>query len=75
MAKILKPFLEKFQTDAPKMPFKANELQTVSNTILGKFIKSSVLDAATCITMLSKINFLKKVGGGEGQGWVNVATK
>ena len=49
------------------MPFKANELQTVPNTILLKFIKSSVLDAATCITMLSKINVLKKVGVGRGR--------
>ena len=60
VAKILKPFLEKFQTDAPMMPFMANELQSILNTILSKFIKTSVLDADTSITKLSKIDVLKK---------------
>ena len=60
VAKILKPFLEKFQTDAPMMLFMAIELQTILNTILGKFIKTSVLDAATNITKLSKIDLMKK---------------
>ena len=59
VAKILKP-LEKFQTDTPMMPFMAIELQTILNTILGKFIKTSVLDAATNITKLSKIDLMKK---------------
>ena len=43
----MKSFLEKFSTDAPMTPFMANELQTIVNTILCKFIETSVLDAAT----------------------------
>ena len=60
VAKILKLFLEKFQTNAPMMPFLLNELQTILNTILGKFVKQSVLDAATSISKLAKIDVLKK---------------
>ena len=60
VAKILKPFLEKFQIAAPMMPFMAYELQTILNTILDKFIKQSVLDTAKSITWLSMIDVMKQ---------------
>ena len=60
IAKVLTPFLKKFQSEEPMLPFVAEELYTILWTLLGKFIKKSVLDEATTATKLSKIDVLSK---------------
>ena len=47
IAKILTPFLQKFQTDKPMAPFLREELLGLLKTIMAIFIKKSVLDQAT----------------------------
>jgi len=60
VAKILQPFLKKFQTDKPMVPFLSEELQCILKAILGKFVKQSVLDEATTAVKLVKIDVMKK---------------
>lgn len=59
IAKVLKPFLEKFQTESPMMPFMADELKIILFTLLSKFIKRYVLDSATTMAQLAKIDVYK----------------
>ena len=60
IAKVLTPFLKKFQSEEPMLPFMAEELYTILWTLLEKFINKSVLDEATTAAKLSKIDVLKK---------------
>ena len=53
IAKVLTPFLKKFQSEEPKLPFMAEELYTILWTLLEKFIKKSVLEEATTAAKLS----------------------
>lgn len=59
-AKVLTPFLEKFQSEQLRLPFMAEELYTILWTLLKKFVQKSVLDQATTAAKLSKIDVLKK---------------
>ena len=56
IAKILTPFLQKFQTDKPMAPFLREELLGLLKTIMAIFIKKSVLDQATTAAKLAKID-------------------
>ena len=58
IAKVLTPFLKKFQSEEPMLPFMAEELYTILWTLLEKFIKKSVLEEATTAAKLSKIDVL-----------------
>lgn len=60
IANFLTPFLKKFQSEEPMLPFMAEELYTILWTLLKKFIKKSVLEEVTTAAKLSKINVLKK---------------
>lgn len=60
MAKVLVPFLKKFESENPILPFMAEELYTILWTLLRRFIKKSVLDEATIAAKLSKIDVLNK---------------
>ena len=59
IANFLTPFLKKFQSEEPMLPFMAEELYTILWTLLKKFIKS-VLEEVTTAAKLSKMNVLKK---------------
>lgn len=60
IAKILQPFLKKFQTDAPMLPFLAQELHTILQTVLAKFIKPAVMEEATTVAKVANIDVTKK---------------
>ena len=60
IAKVLTPFLKKFKSEEPMLPFMAEEFYTILWTLLEKFIKKSVLQEATTAAKLSKIDVLKK---------------
>ena len=60
IARILGPFLKKFQTDQPMVPFLAQELQTILEAILTKFVKKSVLEGATTCAKIANIDVMKK---------------
>ena len=54
VAKILKPFLEKFQSNNPMMPFVEQELLNVLKSLLENFVKPSKLgDSPTLLEMFS----------------------
>ena len=44
VAKLLQPFLLKFQTDAPMAPFLGQSLKDLLLTLMGRFIKKDVLE-------------------------------
>jgi len=56
IARILGPFLKKFQTDQPMVPFLTQDLQTILEAVLTKFIKKSVLEGATTCAKLASID-------------------
>ena len=60
VVKLLKPFLERYQTDKPMMPFIAADLQCVLVSVLSRFIKRSVLDSITSQQALAKLDVQKK---------------
>ena len=47
VASLLEPFLMKFQTDSPMLPFLCEELSLLLNNLMSKFVKQDLLDAAT----------------------------
>ncbi|XP_058873644.1 uncharacterized protein LOC117967216 isoform X2 [Acipenser ruthenus] len=60
VARQLKPFLEKFQTNAPMLPFLAEEFQALLSSLLSRFIKKDVLGKANTVIKLLKIDPLDK---------------
>ena len=60
VAKLLKPFLERYQTDKPMMPFIAADIQGVLVSVLSRFIKRSVLDSITSQQALAKLDVKKQ---------------
>lgn len=60
IASVLKPFLEKFQTDHPMMPFMAEELERVMRNLMMRFIKKTVLDESTSGSQLARIDIFKE---------------
>ena len=56
VAKVLLPFLEAFQTERPMLPFMAEYPRNTLHTILEKFIKKGVMDKATSVAKLAKID-------------------
>ncbi|XP_048580627.1 uncharacterized protein LOC116610226 [Nematostella vectensis] len=59
IARILGPFLKKFQTDQPMVPFLTQDVQTILEAILSKFVKKSVLQEATTCAKLANIDVSK----------------
>jgi len=55
IAKILVPFLQKFQTSTPMLPFLGEELHALVRGLMSRFIKKTVLDNATTAAKLCKI--------------------
>ena len=59
IAKILNPFLEKFQTSSPMAPYLAEEIQNILKTLMFLFVKRSVLEKADTIRKLARIDTSK----------------
>ena len=60
VAKVLNPFLEKFQTNNPMMPFMRYEMENILKNLMTRFVKSTVLDEETSVSVLLKIDFFKE---------------
>ena len=60
VAKVLLLFLEAFQTERPMLPFMAEYLQNSLHAISGKVIKKGVMDKATLVVKLAKIDVSEK---------------
>lgn len=60
VAKILKPFLTKYQAQMPMMMFISEDLFDLMKAIMKKFIKKSVLEEATTASKLVAIDIDKK---------------
>ncbi|XP_058887888.1 uncharacterized protein LOC131738144 [Acipenser ruthenus] len=60
VARQLKPFLETFQTDAPMVPFLAEELQSTLMILLSCFIKRDVLENTKTVLQMLKLDALDK---------------
>ena len=60
VANQLKPFLTRFQTDAPMIPFLAVELEKVLRSLCQRFMKGNVLREAGVLRKLLKLDFSKK---------------
>ncbi|KAK6471317.1 hypothetical protein HHUSO_G29675 [Huso huso] len=60
VARQLKPFLETFQTDAPMVPFLAEELQSTLMSLLSCFIKRDILENTKTVLQMLKLDPLDK---------------
>lgn len=55
-AGIMHPYLKVFQTDAPLLPFVTSELQSLLETLMGKFVKRVELEKANTAFRLVKLD-------------------
>ena len=58
IAKVLKPFLLKYQTDAPMMMFLGEDLQDTCQKLMQKFVKKSILDSADTAYKVAHLDVL-----------------
>ena len=58
-AAVVRPFLQIFQSDGPLLPFITSELQTLLQTLMGKFVKRSELEGADSAYKIAKLNVLE----------------
>lgn len=56
----LQPFLEKFQSDAPLVPFLSEELEKMLRVLLNRFLKRAVVVQADTALKLSKLDVSNK---------------
>ena len=57
-ASVMMPFLQKFQGDAPLVPFIATELTVLLETLMQKFIKQTELQVASTPAKIVKLNVM-----------------
>ena len=62
IAKDVTPFLVKYQSDAPMLPFLATDLQAIIRDLLHRFVKKPILDNATTATKLLRIDLYDTAG-------------
>ena len=60
IAKVLKPFLVKYQTDEPMIMFLAEDLESMCSKFMYKFVKKSVLDSADRMYKIGNLDVLDK---------------
>ena len=60
VAKQLTPFLTKFQTDKPMLPFLCSDLANLVRALMSRFIKSAILSEAKTISKLIAIDVTKR---------------
>ena len=58
-ASILMPYLQKFQSDAPLLPFVANEVTVLLETLMHKFVKQSELQEANTPAKIGRLNVME----------------
>ena len=59
IAAAMRPYLQTFQSDRPLLPFITSELETLLQTLMGKFImKRAVLEGANSAYKIAKLNVL-----------------
>ena len=58
MAAAMRPYLQTFQSDGPFLPFITSELETLLQTLMGKFMKRAVLEGANSAYKIAKLNVL-----------------
>ena len=58
-AAMMRSFLQIFQSDGPLLPFITSELQTLLQTLMGKFVKRSELEGADSAYKIAKLNVLE----------------
>ena len=58
-AKIVKPFLKKYQTDKPMLPFLATDFYKVLCDLLCRFVKGSVLTSLKAPRMFETFNVME----------------
>ena len=58
IAKVLKLFLVKYQTDEPMIMFLAEDLQSMCSTLMHKFVKKSVLDSVDTMYKIANLDVL-----------------
>ncbi len=59
VAVVLKPYLQIFQSDCPLLPFITTELQTMLETLMGRFVKRQELESADTPWKLCQIKVLE----------------
>ena len=57
-AAAMRPYLQTFQSDGPLLPFIAFELETLLQTLMGKFMKRAVLEGANSAYKIVRLNVL-----------------
>lgn len=60
VAKVVSPFLQKFQSDAPLLPFLCADLQMMITTLLQRFVTQSTLDSLNTIAKLAALDLTDK---------------
>ena len=58
IAAAMRPYLQTFQSDGPLLPFITSELETLLQTLIGKFMKRAVLEGANSAYKIAKLNVL-----------------
>ena len=58
-ASVMMPYLQKFQGDAPLLPFTATKVTVLLETLMQKFIKQSEMQAANSPAKIAKLNFME----------------
>ena len=58
IGKVLKPFLLKYQTDAPMMMFLGKDLQDTCQKLMQKFVKKSIMDSADTAYKVAHLDVL-----------------
>ena len=58
IAAAMSPYLQTFQSDGPLLPFITSELETLLQTLMGKFMKRAVLEGANSAYKIAKLNVL-----------------
>ena len=58
-ASVIMPYLQKFQGDAPLLPFTATEITVLLETLMQKFTKQSEMQAANSAVKIAKLNIME----------------
>ena len=59
-AQLLKPYLKKYQSESPMMPFMAEDLYNILESTMKKFVRKSVIEESTTAGKLASIDLNKK---------------
>jgi hypothetical protein len=60
MAKVVKPFLEKYQTDKPMLPYMAKDMRSMFRDLLSKFLRKDKMPDSNSISELTELNLRDK---------------